>query len=52
MLNGKSRVEKTWNMGNKFPEPMSDFRNQVTRQVHNIQESVNLLSNKSKNYGT
>ena len=36
------------NMGNKFPEPLFVFRNKVIRQGHNIQESVTLLSNHSR----
>jgi hypothetical protein len=42
-----TELRKHGNKGNKFPEPMSVFRNQVIRRGHNIQESVKLLSNDS-----
>ena len=46
-----TELRKHGNMGNKFPEPMSVFRNQAIRPIRqgrNIQESVELLSNSSK----
>ena len=46
-----SELRKHGNMGNKFPEPMFVFRNQVIRQGRNFQESVKLLWNNAKNDG-
>ena len=44
-------LKKHGNMGKKFPDPMSVFRNQVIRQGRNIQESVKLLRNNAKKDG-
>ena len=41
-ININSELKKGGNMGNKFPEPMSVFRNQVIRQGRNMQESLKL----------
>ena len=46
-----AELRKHGNLGNKFLEPMSVFRNQVIRQKRNISESVKLSSNKSKKGG-
>jgi hypothetical protein len=42
-------LKKRGNSGNYFPEPMSVFRNQVSRKGPDIQESLKLLGIKSKN---
>ena len=43
-----TELRKHGSLGNKSPEPMSVFRNQVIRQGQNIQEPVKLLMDNSK----
>jgi hypothetical protein len=43
-----AELKKHGNLGNYFPEPMTVFRNQESRQWCNIHESLKLLGNKSK----
>ena len=48
----QAELKKHGNMGNTFPEPMSVFRNQVSRQGRYIQEYLKLLRNNSKRDGS
>ena len=46
-MHNEAELRKHGNSGNKFPEQMSPFQNQLARQAHNIKKQK-LLFNYSK----